>query len=72
MGPEISATEMNVAAAGSGGSGGGGGGSSSSSSISSSSSVMFAAHTYRGGVGEWIKAHAEELRDKDTQVTCDV
>ncbi len=63
MGPEISASEMNFASAGSGGGGG---------SSSSSSSVTFAAHTFRGGVGEWIGANAEELRDKVTQVTCDV
>jgi len=56
---------MNFASAGSGGGG------SSSSSSSSSSSVTFAAHTFRGGVGEWIGANAEELRDKVTQVTCD-
>ncbi len=55
-----------------------GGNSSSSSSSSNSSSVAFIAHTYRGGVGDWIKLHASELIEPNTQVdsmwrvTCDV
>jgi hypothetical protein len=39
-----------------------------STRCSSSSRVEFAAHTHRGGIGEWIKLHAAEMSDSSTQV----
>jgi hypothetical protein len=38
------------------------------SSSSSSSRVSFAAHTYRGGIGDWLKLRAADLSNGDTQV----
>lgn len=38
-----------------------------STRCSSSSRVEFAAHTHRGGIGEWIKLHAAEMSDSSTQ-----
>ena len=51
---QVSSSEMNVTPGG--------------SSSSSSSSVSFAAHTHRGGIGEWMKLRAAELSDASTQV----